>query len=322
MMRRVKKISRRTFLAASAGAFVVACGGSNPAATVLVDVDNDAEDGEPVATPVATATPTATSTATPVPPTPTPTPFPTGEEVRTLMEGTPSATPLVIRHSGVEGPVVMILGGVHGNEPGSWLATDVIADWVPDAGSLLVVPRANVIALENFVRTYDDLGDLNRLYPGNPESDLPMERMSHQILEAAREFGVELLLDLHESWAFYAEYPPDSGTGALGQTITVGVGPQQHTFGPLLAERVNLQVTAREEMLVRDGTRFSRPPRTPEPGRPNRGRSSLSAGGHVPGLTPVLIEMGQENQELERRIHLHQVTARAALELTGVFRAT
>lgn len=238
------------------------------------------------------------------------------------MEGTPSATPLVIRHSGVEGPAVMILGGVHGNEPGSWLATDVIADWVPDAGSLLVVPRANVIALENFVRTYDDLGDLNRLYPGDPESDLPMERMSHQVLQAAREFGVELLLDLHESWAFYAEYPPDSGTGALGQTITVGVGPMRETFGQQLAERVNPLVTAREQMILRDGTRFRRPPSTPQPGQPNRGRSSLSAGGHVPGLTPVLIEMGQENQELERRIALHQTTARAALEITGVFRVT
>ncbi len=305
-----------------AGALVAACGGGAPAATVLVDVDEPESDEEsPLATAPA-ATPTATSTATPVPPTPTPTPFPSGEEVRTLMEGTPSATPLVIRHSGVEGPVVMILGGVHGNEPGSWLAADDIADWVPDAGSLLVVPRANVIALENFVRTFDELGDLNRLYPGNPGSDLPMERMTYQVLEAAREFGVELLLDLHESWAFYAEYAPNSGTGALGQTLTVGIGPLQQTFGEQLAARVNPLVTSREQMIVRDGTRFRRPTVTPQPGQPNRGRSSLSAGGHVPGLTPVLIEMGQENQELERRIHLHQVTARAALELTGVLQAT
>jgi hypothetical protein len=226
---------------------------------------------------------------------------------------------MIIRHSGVRGPAIMILGGVHGNEPGGWMAAEEVANWEPRAGSLIVVPSANIRAMNAFVRTFEDIGDLNRLYPGNPESPLLMERMSHQFMETCREFGVEILLDMHESWAFYAEYPPNSGTGALGQTITAGVGPKQNTIATLMAERVNPQVSAREQFIIRDGTRFSRPSGTPIGSGPSpRGRSSLSAGGHVSNLTPILVEMGQENQALERRIHLHLLTARALLEIEGV----
>jgi hypothetical protein len=249
---------------------------------------------------------------------PTPTPFPRGTTVRQLLAGTPQETPLYIQQSGVSGPAVMVLGGVHGNEPGAWLAGDEIAAWMPAVGTLLVVPRANVTALAAFVRTFDEIGDLNRLYPGSPDSPLMMERMAYAILDAAREFGVSLLIDMHESWAFYAEYPPNSGTGALGQTITAGVGPLQAGFGERLAERVNPNLTAREQMIVRDGARFARPTATPVPGQAGRGRSSLSAGGHVPGLTPVLVEMGQTDQPVERRVELHLLTARTALELMGM----
>jgi len=226
---------------------------------------------------------------------------------------------MIIRHSGVRGPATMILGGVHGNEPGGWLAGDEVARWEPTTGSLIVVPRANVQALNAFVRTFETIGDLNRLYPGRGDSPLLMEQMAWSFLETCREFDVSLLLDMHESWAFYAEYPPNSGTGALGQTITAGPGPMSADFAQRMAAIANPQVTQREQFIVRDGNRFGRQDATPAPGQtaPTRGRSSLSAGGHVNGLTPVLVEMGQTDQPLDRRIELHLITARAALSLQG-----
>lgn len=225
----------------------------------------------------------------------------------------------MIRHSGLRGPAMMILGGVHGNEPGGWLAADEVATWEPAAGSLIVLPRANAQAIGSFVRTFDEIADLNRAYPGNPESAFLMERMAYEILQTCREFKVELLLDMHESWAFYAEYPPNSGTGALGQTITAGPGPQQADLAQRMAAIANPQASKREQFIVREGSQFGRPTATPAPGQPTsqRGRSSLSAGGHVAGLTPILVEMGQTDQPLARRIELHLVTARAALELQG-----
>jgi hypothetical protein len=210
----------------------------------------------------------------------------------------------------------MVLGGVHGNEPGGWFAGDQVATWEPAAGSLIVVPRANVQAIARYLRTTDEIGDLNRLYPGNLESPLLMERMAAHILATCREFGVTLLLDMHESWAFYAEYQP--GSGALGQTITAGIGPLQPTLAQQMAERVNPHLTQREQMIVRDGTRFGRPDSTPTAGQSGRGRSSLSAGTHVPGVTPILVEMGHEKSPQHRRVEMHLMTARAALEVVGV----
>jgi hypothetical protein len=240
---------------------------------------------------------------------------PRGREERLLMAGTPWETPLLINNSGQAGPVLLVLGGVHGNEPGGWGAADEIANWRPDRGRLLVIPRANATAIPLFERTTAELGDLNRLYPGNPDSQFPMERMAHTIVSIAREFGAEYALDLHESWGFYVEYP-GQGTTALGQTITWGVGPANPGFGEALLARTNQDITVdRDRMLQRDGSRFRRSDGSSVNGDTpgNRGRSSLSLGGHVPGLTPILVEMGQMNQALERRVELHQIVVRAAM---------
>jgi hypothetical protein len=145
-----------------------------------------------------------------------------------------------------------------------------------------------------------------------------MERMAAEIVATAREFNVDVLLDMHESWAFFAEYAPGSGTGALGQTITAGVGPRQATLAQEIADRVNPMISARETMLVRNGNAFQRPTTTPTSSQTNRGRSSLSIGGHVTGLTPILVEMGQENQAQDRRVHLHLTVAEALLHILGV----
>ena len=198
--------SRRDFLrfgALAAGGLALAC---------LPGSDEDSTPVPTASTPRPTATPTAERSPTPAPtapPTPMPTPRPVpsaGRIERLLLEDTQWATPAVITHSGVEGPRVMILGGVHGNEPGGWLAAEAIADWDVERGSLVVVPRANMIATEIFERTTEELGDLNRLYPGSTaEEALPMSHMAAQISALAREFEVERLLDLHESWAFFRE---------------------------------------------------------------------------------------------------------------------
>lgn len=270
-------------------------------------VASDREDGAPAQGPSPQADVPATPTPKPVPP--------HGSEERMLLAGTPWETGLVIRRSGLPGPVAMVLGGVHGNEPGGWEAADVVAGWEPAAGSLLVVPQANALAIPDFVRTTDLLGDLNRLYPGDAESEFPMARMAAAIVAAAREFGAELLLDMHESWAFYVD-APGTGTAALGQTVTPGVGPRQAELGAAIAAKVNPAISQREQLIVRDGTSFRRPDAQGTPS--GRGRSSLSMGGHVPGLTPLLVEMGQEGQAVDRRVELHLLVARAALETVGV----
>ncbi len=317
--------SRRDFLrfgALAAGGLALAC---------LPGSDEDSTPVPTASTPRPTATPTAERSPTPAPtapPTPMPTPRPVpsaGRIERLLLEDTQWATPAVITHSGVEGPRVMILGGVHGNEPGGWLAAEAIADWDVERGSLVVVPRANMIATEIFERTTEELGDLNRLYPGSTaEEALPMSHMAAQISALAREFEVERLLDLHESWAFFRERSQD-GTAFLGQTITTGGLIDDFPEGETIVDAINGQIASRREQFIFRGGRssitrgifdsgFSGFPSTTG----FRGGTSLSLGNYVPGLLPYLVEMGQQGQPVARRAQLHRLVARTALEEWGL----
>ena len=318
----MQPLSRRQALRLFAGALgggafaagLAACGASPRTAPASRPSAERALDAERIVLPRVAAPP----------PEPTPRPVPPrGRSERRLLPGTQWATPLVTTHSGVEGPRVMVLGGVHGNEPGGWLAAEEIAEWEVAAGSLLVVPRANALAAHAFERTLPGLGDLNRLYPGRADSLLPMSKMAAAIVAVAREFEVDLLLDLHESWGFYAEHE-QRGRAFLGQTVMKGSGPLEFAEVRAIVDAVNEQITAREQLVVRDRFSFRRSgsggasfdPALLEGAATSswRGSSSLSLGSHVQGLTPVLIEMGQQAQPEARRATLHKLLVRTTLE--------
>lgn len=251
-----------------------------------------------------------------------PLPMEPRQDRRLVLAGTPWETPLYINRSNLHGPVVFVLGGVHGNEPGAWAAADQIADWMPDRGTLVVLPRANTLAIQAGQRTLPELGDLNRFYPGEPSETanaFPMQRMAHAILDLVREFEVGVLLDLHESWAFFNERTQD-GTAYLGQTITSGDSAQSARVDTLAAE-VNALVTEREQFTVRDRTRFSsgfRDTTNRDPSWPTGGTSSLGISRFVPGVVPLLVEMGQQGQLESRRSELHQLVVRTALQHEGM----
>ena len=244
---------------------------------------------------------------------------------RLALPGTPWETPVIINRSGVPGPSVMVLGGVHGNEPGGWVAAETIADWMPDRGVTVVVPRANIVATEAGERTLPELGDLNRFYPGEPPESsqaFPMQRMAWSVVELAREFEVSLLLDLHESWGFYNERTQD-GTAFLGQTVTQGGDPSETPRLEAITSEVNEQISEREQLVPRDRTRFRQLTQRPafDPSWPTGGTSSLGIGRFVPGLLPVLVEMGQQDQPESRRAELHQLVVRTALRHEGLVTA-
>lgn len=272
---------------------------------------------------------------TPVPPTATPEPpyvVAAGEQERLLLAGTPYETPLWVFGSGVPGTVLAVLGGVHGNEPGGWLAAEqLLATLRPASGAVIILPRANQLAIRDFVRTTEELGDLNRLYPGD-SAGLPMAQMARQIVEALREFRAGVLLDLHESWAFYRDRTAtQAGTAYLGQTVTSST-PRGLELAQKAAAAVNQGIRApHEELIVREWPPRGGTAAAPTPGAPSGtapgsagpaasfggGRSSLGLPSHVPGLNPILVEMGQQ-QPLERRIALHVAMVNEVARLTGV----
>ena len=331
---RPRRLSRREALrlGAMGGAVLLAACTGTASPPDERERDSPAAPATRIATPEATAVPTPTSTPVATPSAP-PTPHPRGREEVALMEGTEWETSLVATHSGVEGPTLLVLGGVHGNEPGGWMAADGIAEWEPARGSLLVAPRANVTAISLFERTTDALGDLNRLYPGSFDAELPMARMAAHIVDVARRYEVDVVLDLHESWGFYAERGENAGTAFLGPDDHDRAGGDRVPFARLIAGRVNRQIELeRELMLPRDWTEWPAAVTdeelaagAPEAAmtsalarsrwRPGGWSSSLSLGRIVPGVLPVLVEMGQDRQHVDRRVELHRLVVQSTMEL-------
>ena len=281
--------------------------------------------GAQEAPPEGPATTASTAAEVPAPPATTPEPpfvLPAGEGRLLLMAGTIYETPLYVFGSGRPGKTALVLGGVHGNEPGGWLAAErAVQQLRPENGALLVVPRANRVAISLLERTTEALGDLNRSYPGFDDGR-PMERMAAEIVNAIREFRVDLVHDMHESWAFYKDRTTN-GTAFLGETVATN-GEQGATLVRSVIERVNAAVLhEHEKFWFRD---FGRPqqsqaganlPRQADIPPPGRGTSSLGLNRFFPGLITVLVEMGQQ-QTIERRIALHVQVLTEVLRQTGI----
>jgi hypothetical protein len=314
-------VSRRKLLRMAAalpiGAIVAACstgGDDEPRESASTQVESASI---PAATEV--VPPTAAATATPLP-TATPEPFivPAGEQKLMLMPGTPYETPYYVYGTGSLGPILTVLGGVHGNEPGGWLAAERLVEQVrPANGAFLVLPRANHVAVGLFERTTDELGDLNRLYPGD-QNGLPMAQMAYEIVETLRAFHATHVIDMHESWAFYRDRTETAtGTAYLGQTVS-SRGEPGESLGRQLVETVNATKVqlAHEELTFREWPPRDSVPGTPITGDTNSGtpiagftgyrgsRSSLGLPAYIPGLAAILVEMGQQ-QDLDRRVQLH-----------------
>jgi len=295
---------------------------------------------------VAVATTPAATPPPPPEPTPSPTPEPPplkprGREDFTLLPGTEWETPGTVFHSGVRGTRVMILGGVHGNEPGGWLGAEGVAEWELTQGDLLVVPRANRLSDAALERTLPGFGDLNRLYPGDPNG-VPMARMAAEVVRYARAFQPHYLIDMHESWMFFNERGSNSGTAFIGQTVAVGVRGEPVEQVARMVETANQALTYRERLVLRTTNRSSgipsgpQPNGQPEPGgpvqtpspapgvaaptrTPGRGSTSLAIGNWVEGCAPLLVELGQMDQPESRRAQIHQIFARTLMTQMGMF---
>ena len=86
-----------------------------------------------------------------------------------LAKGTQWETAFYQRDSGVDGPVVLVTGGIHGNEPAGARAAEQVRHWPIKKGRLIVVPRANIPGLKAGTRHLPGeskmLHDLNRNFP-------------------------------------------------------------------------------------------------------------------------------------------------------------
>ncbi|SEO19154.1 Succinylglutamate desuccinylase / Aspartoacylase family protein [Halogranum amylolyticum] len=124
---------------------------------------------------------------------------------------TPHETDVYVYDSGQSGPTTMVVGGIHGNEPSGYRAATQIASWGVDRGKLVVLPRANEVAISRNSR-YDDDGDLNRKFP--PLSGDPETPLAQAIWKQVVKHDPDWMFDLHSARGIYK-----SGDGSVGQAL-------------------------------------------------------------------------------------------------------
>lgn len=130
-------------------------------------------------------------------------------EIARLPSGTVIHMQVHVFHSGRPGPVVLLSGGLHGDEiNGVEIVRRLVSDGHIDhlvAGSIVAIPIINVYGFINFSREVPDGKDVNRSFPGSPEGSLAA-LVAHTITDKIIphiDFGI----DFHTGGASRWNYP-------------------------------------------------------------------------------------------------------------------
>ena len=104
-----------------------------------------------------------------------------------------------IKRGRSKGSTVLVVGGIHGNEIGSYKAADMLVNVEVEKGTLIVVPRSNFTSILANQRGYN--GDMNRKfrYISKKDPDYPyVEQLKQLILE----LKPDVVVSLHDGFGF------------------------------------------------------------------------------------------------------------------------
>ncbi|MGR6836056.1 M99 family carboxypeptidase catalytic domain-containing protein [Syntrophomonas erecta] len=133
---------------------------------------------------------------------------------KVVAAGSQYATELYIIDSGKPGPVVMIVGGVHGDETAGYKTAHKVKNYSIKKGKLLVIPEANKRAVAINKRYVPGEGNLNRHFPKSA-SRSSATVLSRSIYQVVKDYDVDWLMDLHEGVNYYK----NKRSSSVGQTL-------------------------------------------------------------------------------------------------------
>ena len=140
--------------------------------------------------------------------------------------GVHALTPTVLLHvveGDAPGPTALVQAGIHGDEIAGVHALEELLEGGlrPARGRLLVVPCMNPAAYRARTRAAPDGLDLNRCFPGDPESDQPERRLAAMFMRLIEHERPVMVATLHES---LKRHHPEIAA-SCGQTLVYGVDP-------------------------------------------------------------------------------------------------
>ncbi len=220
-----------------------------------------------------------------------------------LLPGTRFETPCYSIDSGKPGPKILIVGGVHGNEPAGAQAAEGIRHWPIQNGKLIVIPRANVPGLEANKRLIPgletNLSNLNRNYPraGQPDNGARGE-LAQAIWKIANDDKPDWVLDLHEGFDFHQLNEKSVGSSIICFPLAAG----QAAANEMLAA-VNATITNSTLKFIRRDL-------------PIDGSLARAAGEHL--HVPSMTLETTSKQPMEKRVQQQQLAVRTLFVRLGM----
>jgi predicted deacylase len=229
---------------------------------------------------------------------------PTTRRTGALAPDTRWATSYIEVDTNLPGPVVMVVGGMHGNEPAGARAAAVIARWDITCGRLVIVPRANTLGLDQRTRYVPgapvDHRDLNRNFPkreGPPEA---RSQLAKSIWALVRRIDPDWLIDLHEGYDFH-----QINKSSVGSSVIHMSDPESTRVARLMLDAVNATIEHENRKLVS----LSKGPI--DSGMARAAIERLGAKGFI-------LETTSRDQPIELRVRQHHVMVHALFSDIGI----
>lgn len=118
--------------------------------------------------------------------------------IATLHTMTELKIPIIVSRSIYEGPTLLLIAGLHGDElTGIEIVRQIIRRGInyPNCGTIICIPLVNVFGFVNQSRDFPDGRDLNRVFPGSANGSLA-SRFAYRIMQDVIPM-VDYVIDYH-----------------------------------------------------------------------------------------------------------------------------
>ena len=124
--------------------------------------------------------------------------YPVTVDTYKLCEGLETETEVYHIKSENPGPVLYLVGGVHGDERAGWFTATLMRNVTISCGELYVLSCANQLGANKLSRTVKAGQDLNRSFPGKTEGN-EADVLANAIITDIADKNPEFVFDLHEA---------------------------------------------------------------------------------------------------------------------------
>ena len=245
----------------------------------------------------------------------------TGRQHLVYWAGTPRAVEVFKIFGREPGPTVMILGGIHGDEPGGYVSADLYTGVTLKRGNLIVLPRVNQESIVRFKRGI--AGDMNRKFQGDLGRD--PEREFVELIKSLMEES-DLFLNLHEGSGYYrpAYESEMANPNRYGQSVIADTDAYVHEptgrvihlarYAEEVVARVNLEITIPLQRFHFMNTKTAA---SDSPYQEQSGSATYYALTRV-GIPAFGVEVSKQLPNLELKVHHLNLATTAFLDIFGV----